>query len=172
MIRLLAQAKLEGGLEHIQSLEQVKNILKGEYNPKDYDKAMGKTFNEKYYSKKDGDSAKVMLMDQNAESESEADDAVMVKEPKKFKQKIDEKLLQATSLDDLAKDEGYEDIWWACDGCMQPIKAGKFRFDCKLCENFTFCKECFMKNESHVHPFKKVKVQGTYEPPKNADELT
>jgi hypothetical protein len=67
--------------------------------------------------------------------------------------------------------EGNYDIWYACDGCMKDIKPGKFRFDCKICDNFTFCQKCFRINDTHVHPFKKGKVPLNLEPPENKDDL-
>ena len=52
------------------------------------------------------------------------------------------------------EEEDY-DVWYACDGCFQPIKEGKFRYDCEVCPNFTLCKTCFSKNKKHLHTFKK-----------------
>lgn len=69
------------------------------------------------------------------------------------------------------EEEGEYDVWYACDGCMLDIKPGKFRFDCKVCDNFTFCQKCFRSNETHVHPFKKRKVPTNLSAPENKDEL-
>ena len=54
---------------------------------------------------------------------------------------------------------------------MKAIKPGKFRFDCKVCDNFTFCQKCFKNNDTHSHAFKKKKVPANLTPPENKDML-
>ena len=69
------------------------------------------------------------------------------------------------------EEAGQFDVWYSCDGWIKPINPGKFRFDWKICENFTFCEKCFKNNDSHAHPFKKKKVPVSYAPPENNEEL-
>jgi len=63
------------------------------------------------------------------------------------------------------------DEWFCCDGCYKPIKPGKTKFDCKTCENFTFCSSCFKSNEKHLHEFEKGRVAFSNAPPSNSKEL-
>ena len=65
---------------------------------------------------------------------------------------------------------GFE-TWYACDGCMEAIAPGQYRFDCEQCDNFTFCNKCFKKNSKHLHKFKKIKNPTTLAPPENHQEL-
>lgn len=63
------------------------------------------------------------------------------------------------------------DEWFVCDGCTHPIEGGKLRFDCLVCDNFTFCDKCYKKNTTHLHKFQKQKVPLNQGPPKNYNEL-
>ena len=74
---------------------------------------------------------------------------------------------KAINIPEPEPEQGY-DTWYCCDGCFQPIKPGKHRFDCKTCDNFTFCKTCFKANETHAHEFKKVKIPASNAPPPNS----
>lgn len=67
-------------------------------------------------------------------------------------------------------EEGF-DLWFCCDGCMDPIPEQMFRFDCTRCENFSFCLKCYMANTTHSHRFKKQKVPAGQGPPQNSNEL-
>jgi protein KRI1 len=63
------------------------------------------------------------------------------------------------------------DEWYVCDGCKKAIRPGKMRFDCKQCDNFTFCKGCYKENTTHSHSFKKKKIPLTCKPPENKEYL-
>lgn len=68
------------------------------------------------------------------------------------------------------EEQGYQ-TWYACDGCFKAIPSGKYRFDCEVCDNFTFCEKCFKNNTKHLHKFKKVKNSGELAPPDNSETL-
>jgi len=102
---------------------------------------MNEAFNEEYYEEPDEE------LPQEVDSELEVSE---IEEP------------------NIVNENNEEDIWWSCDGCFKPIKPGKFWFDCKECENFTFCEPCFIENETHAHTFNKKKVKMDFKPPKNA----
>lgn len=169
-----------------------------EFDPDHYDKIMAKTFDDEYYNQAD-DKEKVFektIVDdydnvvryddkpkpEEIEGEGEGDkeqDKDMEEEKEESKQPN----LQEEHLKHLKKkrevkqafkqleQEGDYDIWYACDGCIKPIKPGKFRFDCKVCDNFTFCQKCFRDNENHAHPFKKKKVPVNLAPPEETDVI-
>lgn len=59
------------------------------------------------------------------------------------------------------------DVWWLCDGCQAGIPAGKRRFDCKVCEDFTLCIKCF-RVRRHPHPFIRRRVPDSSMPPEEA----
>lgn len=48
---------------------------------------------------------------------------------------------QEDSEQDVVEDGEKLDMWYSCDGCFKVIKPGKFRFDCKTCDNFTYCQK-------------------------------
>jgi len=59
------------------------------------------------------------------------------------------------------------EVWWLCDGCQAGIPAGKRRFDCKVCEDFTLCIKCF-RVRKHPHPFIRRRVPDSSMPPEEA----
>lgn len=63
------------------------------------------------------------------------------------------------------------DTWFVCDECQKPIEALKNRYDCQVCDNFTFCEKCYSKNSKHLHKFKKEKVGAKEGPPQKYAEL-
>ena len=62
-------------------------------------------------------------------------------------------------------------MWYTCDHCHKAIPGGQNRFDCQVCDNFTFCEKCYRKNTTHTHKFKKIKIPKSNMPPPNAKEL-
>lgn len=136
-----------------------------------YDKAMQKTFNEKYY-------------DQNEDQEVEVDPDLNVNllKDKDFESSVDGDFedeiagnLKKQAIQQSTKrheDEGYQ-CWFVCDepDCLKPIKEGHFRFDCQQCDNFTFCERCYKRNTTHTHKFVKSKVPMGQGPPDNHEEL-
>jgi len=66
--------------------------------------------------------------------------------------------------------EGF-DTWFACYECHKAIPAGHYRFDCTVCDNFSFCEKCYKKNTKHLHKFKKFKVGKDEGPPPENEDL-
>lgn len=96
------------------------------------------------------------------------------KQQDKKQRKYEELLAKSLKkrVDEKEAAEGF-DTWYVCDddACHKPINPGHYRFDCLVCHNFTFCERCYKKNTKHVHKFKRIKNQGEFCPPDNADEL-
>ncbi len=65
-----------------------------------------------------------------------------------------------------AEEEEHPDLWFLCDGCKAPIPAGKRRFDCTVCENFTLCMKCF-RVRRHPHKFVRRRVPESCTPPED-----
>eukprot|EP00971_Amphidinium_carterae_P148741 2949152-Amphidinium_carterae.1 len=62
------------------------------------------------------------------------------------------------------EDAAGKDEWWLCDQCQRGIPAGKKRFDCAVCENYTLCIYCF-RVRHHPHKFVRRRVPDHCEPP-------
>lgn len=134
-----------------------------EFNPKEFEKLMEEAVGDGYYQDEEE-------KDEESEDEEEAKDEVKGEETvEKPKLKISNRDVKKALKQEAA--EGNYDVWWACDNCFKPIKPGKYRFDCKICDNFTLCKQCFSDNETHAHEFKKEKIPSEYTPPKNSAQL-
>ena len=65
-----------------------------------------------------------------------------------------------------AEEEEHPELWFLCDGCKAPIPAGKRRFDCTVCENFTLCMKCF-RVRRHPHKFVRRRVPESCTPPED-----
>ncbi|CAI2387649.1 unnamed protein product [Moneuplotes crassus] len=169
--------------------KKLKKELETDFNPKAYDKIMAKAFNDDYYEEDDqkekvfektvvDDYPEVNRYEEKPQAEGEGDeeskeDKEDDKEPEITEEqaKLLKKKREVKQAFKKLEEEGDFDIWYSCDGCMDAIKPGKFRFDCKICDNFTFCQKCFKNNQSHSHPFKKKKVPGNLAPPENKEKL-
>ncbi|CAE8735939.1 unnamed protein product [Polarella glacialis] len=68
--------------------------------------------------------------------------------------------------DQVDEEEDNPDLWFMCDVCQKGIPAGKRRFDCSVCENYTLCMACF-RIRRHPHKFVRKKVPATAMPPEN-----
>lgn len=178
-------------------LEKAEKELNTEFIPDLYDKAMEQLFDQKYYeaaendkeieAQKDidlkilkddfdkigvdaGDEDDMVSLD---EVKNLSDDEALVEKMAQKKQEKYEKLVAKSLKDQVDKaeaDQGYE-TWFTCDECFKAINGGGLRFDCQICDNFSFCEKCYKKNQSHLHKFKKVKIPKSHGPPPNADEL-
>lgn len=140
-----AKAEKIAKIAGIKNIDKIQKELENEFDPQEYDKDMNEAFDEEYYQEQEEE------VPEGQDPELEISDINL--------EEIDE------------NQEKREDVWWSCDGCFKAIKPGKLRFDCKECENFTFCEKCFEENESHAHTFKKKKVKPDFKPPKNATQL-
>jgi len=60
--------------------------------------------------------------------------------------------------------EGDDGQWWLCDQCSRGIPAGKKRFDCTVCANYTLCVYCF-RVRHHPHKFVRRRVPDNCDPP-------
>ena len=133
-----------------------------------YDKTMQKMFNDKYYEDSaDEDEHEIeankaidlkLIQDRHAEVEADTHDYLVSQEKlqAEFEERMGKEVVekaQDTAQQKLA-DEGY-DLWFCCDGCMQPIPEMMYHFDCLKCDNFTFCMKCYKANTTHTHRFKK-----------------
>jgi protein KRI1 len=153
--------------EYIAGTDKIaKNVMKQldmEFDPETYDKLMAKTFNEDYYEQDDdkekvfektavddyGEVSRYDEKPQPAKSLDEGEQDDEMKEEDKDAQPVlkDEQMKHLKkkrevkqAFKELEQEDDY-DVWYACDGCMNAIKPGKFRFDCKVCDNFTFCQK-------------------------------
>jgi len=62
------------------------------------------------------------------------------------------------------------EVWWLCDHCNKGITAGKRRFDCSVCENYTLCIKCF-RVRRHPHKFVRRRVPDSSRPPEDVKEM-
>lgn len=199
ILEKIKEAEFIAGSESIG--KKIAKELETEFDPDLYDKIMSKAFDDEYYNQEDekekvfektvvDDYAEVVRYDdkpkdesEDKEMEGEGEGDNEVQENKGISNEKQQPVLKDEQLKHLKKktevkqafkqleEEGDYDIWYACDGCIKPIKPGKFRFDCKICDNFTFCQTCFRNNETHVHPFKKKKVPLSLAPPEENEVL-
>ena len=142
-------------LEKIAGTEKVKELVdeienEGNFDIKVLEKKMNDIFNDEYYNEK---------LDKN--------------EIEKYEKKEEENL---NNIKDNKEEENEENenednhLWFYCDNCKKPIKEKKIKYECKTCEDYTLCKECF-KSIGHYHQMKKDKVPIGCYPPENAIEL-
>ena len=124
------------------------DILEEEFDPQKHDKEMAEIFNEEYYSVKEH------------EKDLEIPEEAEVKNDEKTND-IDIKRIE-TEVERLP--EGRRGDWWLCDECKEPIEAGKLKFDCMECENYTLCEACRAVAE-HPHKLKKTRVPKDCVPP-------
>ena len=73
-------------------------------------------------------------------------------------------------VEEIEKQQGYE-TWFACDECYTAIDPLRYRFDCLVCKDFTFCEKCYRRNTKHTHKFKRTKVPKDNMPPPNWQDL-
>lgn len=45
-------------------------------------------------------------------------------------------------------------MWWFCDTCLKGIPEGHQRYECRDCQDFCECRECFQL-QTHPHQLKK-----------------
>lgn len=132
--------------------KRIKKELETDFDPKTYDKIMAKAFNDKYYEE-DDDKDKVFektVVDDYPEvsryedkPKDESDDEEEKNEPEITEEQakhLKKKREVKKAFKQLEEEDNF-DVWYSCDGCMSAIKPGKFRFDCKVCDNFTFCQK-------------------------------
>lgn len=90
-------------------LRKIEKELGTTFNADDYDRRMEHAFGDKYYEEADKDKVMSDVSDQEEEEDEQGKEEMREQVPKP----------QETN-----------DIWWSCDGCLKPIKPGKYRFDC------------------------------------------
>ena len=136
-------------LEKTAGTKKVKELVdeiekEGNFDMKLLEKKMENIFNEEYYNKK---------LDKNEIEEFEK------KEEKDLNEEEEEE-----------NEDKENNLWFYCDNCKKPLKEGKIKYECKTCEDYTLCKQCF-KTINHTHQMKKDKVPIGCNPPENAIEL-
>lgn len=87
-----------------------------------------------------------------------------IKQPTRFSKKTAQK--ETENTENNQHDDENNELWFLCDDCQKPIPAGKKRFDCLTCENFTLCAKCFKVN-THPHEFEKQYVPENCVPPED-----
>lgn len=121
------------------------------FDPDSHDKAMDKFLGEGY-----------------DEQEEELDEEELTKAPRGLEKDLDV-ADGAAALDEVVDAEDVEeevadDQWWRCDDCGRGIPAGKRRFDCTVCDDFTLCSKCF-RVRRHPHKFARKRVPEKCQPP-------
>eukprot|EP00929_Paragymnodinium_shiwhaense_P027815 TRINITY_DN1623_c0_g1_i1.p1 TRINITY_DN1623_c0_g1~~TRINITY_DN1623_c0_g1_i1.p1 ORF type:complete len:732 (-),score=257.03 TRINITY_DN1623_c0_g1_i1:213-2408(-) len=138
--------------------------LDKEFDPTDHDKEMEGLLGEDY-----------------DEQEEDLDEETLTKAPEGLEKDLDtSSAVQALGVHAQGEDGEAEDAedeeevdnetWWLCDGCGKGIVAGKRRFDCSMCENFTLCVKCF-RVRSHPHKFIRRRVPENCMPPADLENL-
>jgi protein KRI1 len=160
IIEKLKQAQDIAGSEDVAL--KIAKELETDFDPKMYDKIMAKAFDEEYYNQDDekekvfektivDDYGEISRYDEKPKDDIK--DEEMEEEQQKNPQNDDEEdkesyikseedkrkqlkhLMKKREVKQVFKDleqEDNYDVWYACDGCFQPIKPGKFMFECKI----------------------------------------
>ena len=135
--------------------KKISKELQTDFDPELYDKIMASTFNEEYYNEDDekskvfertivDDYGEVSRYDEkpkpeNEQADNEEEEKLGEEDQQKMKH-LKKKREVKQAFKDLEQEENY-DVWYSCDGCYKAVKPGKFRFDCRVCDNFTFCQK-------------------------------
>jgi len=184
-IRHIEEIKRIKNLKKQEFLEKIKEIrevagskvsisdeaLDDEFNPEAHDSAMQKAFGEKYYNKEEKRPEEIRKVDHedlqlpedvgidleaSADEEEEEEDNEEPMEQDADKAGVADEYMK--EIEQIANEYlGGDGLWWLCDECEKPIKEGKNRYDCVVCDNFTLCGTC-KKEIGHNHKLRKMLV--------------
>ena len=163
-------------------LEKFEKELKTEFIPELYDKSMDKVFDDKYYDNVEGKKEKKKMkklkqldlkllkdqFDQVDKDEGGEEEDQKSEDSEEMREIYERELTKSLKAQVQKQEQEEEDNeWFVCDNCTKPIQAGKARFDCQQCDNYTFCEKCYKKNKTHLHRFTKQFVPLNCGPPQN-----
>jgi len=148
--------------------------LDGEFDPDTHDKQMVNMLGQDYDEREDGLTAEELaeapagMAELDVSNDGKSVPAVAKLNAKAATAEADGDADAAADGAEANGDEEDEEVddqtWWLCDMCGKGIPAGKRRFDCAVCENFSLCAKCF-RVRKHPHKFVKKRVPYNAKPP-------